>query len=143
VTTAARHGRQEVDGVHYRFVDDETFDELVATDQLLEWAWCTPPARYGTPRARGRAGAGRGRSALLEIDLQGARQVRSTMPEALSCSCAPVVDELVRRLVGRRQPRRTSSASAAVLSARHEMAAEAEFDATIVNSDVTPLVKSW
>ena len=128
---------QEVDGVHYRFVDDETFDELVATDRLLEWAVVHSSARYGTPRAPVEQALADGRSALLEIDLQGARQVRSTMPEALFVFLAPPSwEELVRRLVGR-GTETPEQRERRLLTARQEMAAEAEFDATIVNSDVT------
>jgi guanylate kinase len=127
----------EVDGVHYRFVDDDTFDELVADGRLLEWAVVHASARYGTPRLPVEQALADGRPALLEIDLQGARQVRRTMPEALFVFLAPPSwEELVRRLVGRgtetqaQQDRRLQTA-------RQELAAETEFDLTIVNSDVT------
>jgi guanylate kinase len=77
-----------------------------------------------------------GRLALLEIDLQGARQVREQIPDALFVFLAPPSwDELVRRLVGRG----TESAQerqARLTTARHELAAQKEFDHTIVNDDV-------
>lgn len=133
-TRAARPG--ERDGVHYHFVNDLRFDELVASGELLEWAVVHAAARYGTPRRPVEEALAAGRSALLEIDLQGARQVRESMPEAYFVFLAPPSwDELVRRLVGRgtetpaQQERRLASA-------RLELAAETEFDATIVNSDV-------
>jgi guanylate kinase len=127
----------EVDGVHYRFIDDAAFDAMVAADELLEWAVVHAAARYGTPRQPVHAALAAGRPALLEIDLQGARQVRSSMPEAFFVFlCPPSWEELVRRLVGRgtegeeeRQRR--------LRTARRELAAEPEFDASIVNSDVT------
>ena len=88
--------------MHYRFVDDAEFDEMVERGELLEWAVVHRPRRYGTPRRPGRGGPGRRRLALLEIDLQGARQVRESMPDALFVFLAPPSwDELVRRLVGR------------------------------------------
>ena len=99
-TRPPRPGEQ--DGVHYWFVSDEEFDRMVAEGELLEWA--VVHGRPATaPRARPVEEAlAAGRPALLEIDLQGARQVRETMPEALFVFLAPPSwEELVRRLVGR------------------------------------------
>jgi guanylate kinase len=126
----------EVHGRHYWFVSEDEFDELVATDQLLEWAVVHKGARYGTPRQAVEEALAAGRPALLEIDLQGARQVRTTMPEALFVFLAPPSwEELVRRLVGRgtetpeERERRLETAKA-------ELAAESEFDVTVVNTEV-------
>ena len=66
----------EVDGVHYYFVDDAEFDRMIERGELLEYATVHNAYRYGTPRPPIDARARRGRSVLLEIDLQGARQVR-------------------------------------------------------------------
>jgi guanylate kinase len=126
----------EVDGVHYRFVDEAGFDELVETGQLLEWARVHGRHRYGTPRLPVEEVLAAGRPALLEIDLQGARQVRATMPDAYFAFLKPPsLDELVRRLVGRG----TETGEERVrrlLTAEVEMAAESEFDVSIVNDDV-------
>ena len=126
----------EVDGVHYHFVTPDRFDEMVANGELLEWAVVHGVNRYGTPRAAVEQALREGRPALLEIDLQGARQVKVTMPEAFFVFLAPPSwDELVRRLVGRgtegdeERERRLGTA-------RVELAAEPEFDKTIVNDDV-------
>ena len=133
-TRAPRPG--EVHGVHYWFVTDDEFDRMVADGELLEWAVVHGVHRYGTPRRPVLDVLDTGRCALLEIDLQGARQVRQTMPEALFVFLAPPDwAELVRRLTGRgtespaEQARRLDTA-------RAELAAEAEFDVTIVNTDV-------
>jgi guanylate kinase len=127
----------EVDGVHYRFVDDEAFDRLVAEGQLLEWAVVHSAARYGTPRRPVEEALAAGRPALLEIDLQGARQVRTTMPEAFFVFLAPPTwEELVRRLVGRGTETQAQR-ERRLVTAREELAAESEFDVTIVNHDVT------
>ena len=126
----------EVDGLHYRFVDDAEFDRLVATDGLLEWAVVHQRARYGTPREPVEQAIAAGRPALLEIDLQGARQVRERMPEALMVFLAPPSqEELERRLVGRGTEGAEERARR-LQTAREEMAAESEFDVTIVNTDV-------
>jgi guanylate kinase len=133
-TRKARPG--EVHGVHYLFLSDEEFDRMIAAGELLEWAVVHEAARYGTPRQPVLDKLAEGRPALLEIDLQGARQVRATMRDALFVFLAPPSwDELVRRLVGRgtesaeEQERRLETA-------RIELAAEKEFDATIVNASV-------
>ena len=75
---------------------------MIAAGELLEWAVVHRAARYGTPREPVEDALATRRLALLEIDLQGARQVRETMPEALFVFLTPPSwEELVRRLVGR------------------------------------------
>jgi guanylate kinase len=133
-TRAPRPG--EVDGVHYWFVTDEEFDRMVDADELLEWAVVHKAARYGTPRKPVEEALAAGRPSMLEIDLQGARLVRDAMPEALFVFLKPPSwEELVRRLVGRgteSEEERTRRLD----TAREEMAAENEFDETIVNHEV-------
>jgi guanylate kinase len=143
-TRAPRPG--EVDGVHYRFLDDAEFDRLVEQGELLEWAVVHGSARYGTPRRPVEQALAEGRAALLEIDLQGARQVRRSMPDALFVFLRPPSwEELVRRLVGRgteTEEQRTRR----LATARAEMAAEREFDVAVVNDDVrraTDELVSW
>ena len=133
-TRAPRPG--EVHGVHYWFVSDAEFDAMIAEDQLLEWAVVHRTARYGTPRGPVEEALAEGRPALLEIDLQGARQVRERMPEARFVFLKPPSwEELVRRLVGRGTE--TADERARRLeTAREELAAEPEFDATVVNTEV-------
>lgn len=126
----------EVHGRHYWFVSDEEFDELVETGQLLEWAVVHKGARYGTPRGPVDEALAARRPALLEIDLQGARQVRETMPEALFVFLAPPTwEELVRRLVGR-GTETPEERERRLETAREELAAESEFDVTVVNHEV-------
>jgi guanylate kinase len=133
-TRAPRPG--EIDGVHYRFVDDAAFDAMVERGEMLEWAVVHASARYGTPRRPVEAALAEGRLALLEIDLQGARQVRQSMPDALLVFLAPPSwEELVRRLVGRgTEP--AAERARRLETAVHELAAESEFDATVVNTEV-------
>ena len=126
----------EVHGVHYWFLSESEFDALVEQEALLEWAVVHGAARYGTPRAPVEEMVASGRPALLEIDLQGARQVRERMPEALFVFLAPPSwEELVRRLVGR-GTESEEERERRLASARLEMAAEPEFDATIVNREI-------
>jgi guanylate kinase len=132
-TRAPRPG--ETCGVEYTFVDDAEFDRLIAADELLEWAEFAGN-RYGTPRGPVLRRLAAGVPTLLEIDLQGARQVRASMPEALLVFLAPPSwPELVRRLTGRRtEPPEVIERRLA--TARVELAAEAEFDVTLVNTAV-------
>jgi len=126
----------EVAGVHYYFADDAEFDRLVAAGEFLEYAVVHGRAKYGTPRGPVERALHRGRLALLEIDLQGARQVRETMPGALFVFLRPPSwEELVRRLVGRGTEEQEER-EVRLATARRELAAATEFDVTIVNDDV-------
>ncbi|MFC9976042.1 guanylate kinase [Spirillospora sp. NPDC127200] len=125
----------EVHGVQYFFVDDAGFDRLIAEGELLEWAEFAGN-RYGTPRRPVEERLARGEAVLLEIDLQGARQVRRSMPEARLVFLAPPSwEELVRRLTGRgTEP--PDVIERRLDAARVELAAEKEFDVTLVNTAV-------
>ena len=134
VTTRSRRPR-EVEGVHYHYVDPAEFDRMVAAGELLEHASYAGHS-YGTPRAPVLEQLARGVPALLEIELQGARQVRAALPDArLVFLKPPSWEELVRRLTGRgtEDPERVRRRLA---RAEEEMAAESEFDDVIVNDDV-------
>jgi guanylate kinase len=134
--TTRRQRPGEVDGVHYHFVSDEEFDRLVAADELLEWAVVHGRHRYGTPRGPVEARLAGGEPALLEIDLQGARQVRESMPGARFVFLAPPsFAELERRLVGR-GTEDAEERERRLTTARIELAAESEFDHVVVNDDV-------
>ncbi|HET7399485.1 MAG TPA: guanylate kinase [Intrasporangium sp.] len=134
--TTRRPRPGEVDGVHYHFVDDQEFDRLVAAGQFLEHAVVHGTAQYGTPRGPVERALREGKDALLEIDLQGARQVRETMPEALFVFLEPPSwDELVRRLVGR-GTEDGDERERRLATAREELASRREFDAVVVNDDV-------
>jgi len=134
VTTRPRR-HYEVDGLHYHFVDSAEFRRLIDHDQLLEWAEFAGNL-YGTPREPVERCLALGNSALLKIDLQGARQVRKAMPEAqLVFLAPPSFDELARRLTGR-GTEDVETINRRLRHAREEMAAESEFDLTIVNASV-------
>ena len=133
-TRAPRPG--EVDGVHYTFVDDAEFDRMIRAGELLEWAVLHRTHRSGTPRRPVEAALAAGKPALLEIDLQGARQVKASMPEALFVFLRPPSwEELVRRLVGR-GTEDEAERERRLATARAELAAEPEFDATVVNREI-------
>ncbi|MBT8224250.1 MAG: guanylate kinase [Dactylosporangium sp.] len=125
----------EVDGLHYHFVDRPEFERLAASGQLLEWAEFAGNL-YGTPREPVDRALLLGIPTLLKIDLQGARQVRAAMPEALLVFLAPPsVEELERRLVGR-GTEDAETIKRRLDHAHEELAAETEFDRTVVNDAV-------
>jgi guanylate kinase len=127
----------EIDGVHYFFLSEEEFDSLVANNELLEWATVHNSYRYGTPRPPVDAALAEGKRVLLEIDLQGARQVRQAMPEAvLVFLLPPTWDELVRRLIGR-GTEEPAEQQRRLATARVELAAQDEFDHKVVNTEVS------
>ena len=109
---------------------------MIANGDLLEWAVVHKAARYGTPRKPVEETLAAGRAAVLEIDLEGARQVRAQMPDALLVFLAPPTwGELERRLVGRGTETEAERLRR-LDTARIELAAEDEFDVTIVNHEV-------
>jgi guanylate kinase len=130
--TTRRPRPNEEHGRHYFFVDDAEFDRLVARGELLEWAEFAGN-RYGTPRAPVHERLAQGVPVLLEIDLQGARQIRALCPEAYMVFIKPPsLEELERRLRSRgtetdEQMRRR------LAKAAEELAAEPEFDTVVVN----------
>lgn len=138
--TTRRPRPGERDGVHYFFVDNDHFDKLIANGELLEWAEFAGN-RYGTPRDAVLERLERGEPVLLEIDLQGARQVRDAMPDAQLVFLAPPSwDELVRRLTGRgTEP--PDVIERRLEEARKELAAEPEFDITLVNTSVEDVAR--
>ena len=126
----------EVDGEHYYFVDDAEFDRLVAQGELLEHATVHNAYRYGTPRRPIEEALASGRTVLLEIDLQGARQVRAAEPSATMVFLLPPSwDELVLRLVGRGTEDDEERARR-LRTAKGELAAQNEFDYRVVNDEV-------
>jgi guanylate kinase len=125
----------ETDGVEYYFVDRPRFAELIEAGELLEHAefagnW------YGTPRQAVLDHLAAGTPTLLEIELEGARQVRKSMPDSRFVFLAPPsLDVLVQRLSGR-GTESAEALTARLARAEVELAAEEEFDEVIVNNDV-------
>lgn len=132
-TRAPRPG--EIDGVNYHFLSREAFDAMIAAGGFLEWAEYAGN-RYGTPITPVLEQQASGHPVLLEIELQGARQVRERLPQATLVFLAPPSwEELVRRLTSR-GTESSDLVTRRLATAREEMAAESEFDLTIVNDTV-------
>lgn len=132
-TRAPRPG--EVHGRDYFFVTDEEFDQLVREDRLLEWAEFVG-RRYGTPRDYIETCLAEGLTVIMDIDIQGARQIREKMPEAILVFLwPPSLEELSRRIHGRGQD--SEAAISQRLSwARQELEAVTDYDYVIVNDDL-------
>tara|TARA_B100000614_G_scaffold115728_1_gene103953 strand:- start:454 stop:1104 length:651 start_codon:yes stop_codon:yes gene_type:complete len=132
-TRAPREGEQ--DGIHYFFHSRDSFEALVRAGGLLEWAEFAGNC-YGTPRQPVMQRLQSGTSVLLEIELEGARQVRQNFPEALQIFLAPPsVEELEHRIRGR-GTESEASIQKRLERARTELAAQGEFDAVVVNDDL-------
>jgi len=132
-TRAPRSG--EVDGVAYHFITTEQFEQLIADDELLEWANYTG-TYYGTPRQFVMDALSVGQVVLLEIDLAGARQIRQNYPQAIFMFVAPPSwTELERRLRDRGSDSEEQM-QARLAKAKLEVAAENEFDHVIVNDNL-------
>jgi len=133
-TRARREG--ERDGVDYRYVTDEEFDRLISTGALLEWADIFGHHRSGTPAAAVERARAEGRDVILEIDVQGARQVREKLPEAVLIFLAPPsIADLGERLRGRATEDEDQIARRLDV-ARRELDERPRFDHVVVNDDV-------
>jgi guanylate kinase len=133
--TTRRPRPREDEGRHYYFVERADFDRMIEAGGFLEWADIFGE-RYGTPREPVERALAAGRDVLVEIDIQGARQVKAATPAAYMVFITPPsLAELERRLRTRgteteEQVRRR------LAKAADELAAEPEFDVTVVNDDL-------
>jgi guanylate kinase len=125
----------ERDGQDYRFVSDEEFDALVREGELLEWAEVFG-ARYGTPRRWVEEALAAGHDVVLEIDVQGAEQVREALPDAVLIFLAPPsLEELERRLRVRGTEDEDTLARR-LAKAGWELGRRGWFDHVVVNDDL-------
>ena len=126
----------EVDGKDYFFVSNEEFDRMLAQNEMLEWATVHGKHRYGTPRKPVNEAAAAGKLVLLEIDLQGARQVRKSDPNAQLVFLAPPSWEELERRLSTRGTESATEKKRRLNTAKVELAAQDEFDHVIVNDTV-------
>lgn len=142
VSATTRLPRQgEENGVAYRFISESEFDGMIEGGLFLEWAEFAG-ARYGTPRAPVMDALNSGKHVLLEIEIQGARQVKASIPTAVMVFIAPPsIEELLERLRSRGtdSPERIA---ARLNLARSEMAAMGDFDHVLVNHRVEDCVNA-
>lgn len=126
---------REEDGVHYRFVSADQFGAMVHDDGFLEWAEVFGE-RYGTPRGTVAAALEAGRDVLLEVDVQGARQVRRRMPDAVLVFLRPPSEEELARRLRSRGTEREPDLDRRLAEARREMGEAPWFDHVVVNDRV-------
>lgn len=125
----------EVDGVDYHFVDPARFREMIEAGEMAEWAE-VHGRMYGTPRRELDAAAARGVHAVLDIDVQGAEQLRSAVPEAIHLFVLPPsADEMLARLTAR-GTETEAQIERRLRSALEELGRVREFDSVVVNSDL-------
>jgi guanylate kinase len=133
VSTTTRPARRgEVEERHYYFVDSDAFDRLIATGGLLEWAEIFGN-RYGTPREPVERALAEGRDVVVEIDVQGARQIRAICPDAFMVFIKPPSLEELERRLRLRNTETEEQVRRRLAKASDELAAEPEFDVSVVN----------
>ena len=136
ISATTREPREgEVDGRDYHFLTPEQFDERIADEDFLEFATYSGH-RYGTLRSEVRNRLDAGRSVLLEIEVQGARQVRAAMRESVQVFIAPPDPASLRRRLESRGTDSLEAIDARLEVAEQELAARGEFAHTVVNDDL-------
>jgi len=138
-TRAPRVG--EENGVDYFFVSNEKFDQMVKNGEFLEWANFAN-ARYGTPAKAVDQKLADGRNVVLEIELQGARQVRKVRKDALLVFIQPPSFEVLKERLVKRGTESEAATIARLARAKEEMAASVEFDHVLINHQVGEVAKS-
>lgn len=126
---------REQDGMDYHFVSDDTFDRMVEKDELAEWA-VVHGRRYGTPRREITSAIEQGRTVVLDIDVQGARQVRRMFSDALLIFVLPPSAEELARRLSRRASEDQTERRRRLRNAQRELEAVPEFDYAVVNDDL-------
>jgi guanylate kinase len=130
----------EINGTHYYFVSREKFEQMVAQGELLEWAEFASNY-YGTPRQQVEEKIHAGKWVLLEIELEGARQIRSSFPDAIRIFILPPsMQELEQRLRSRGQDSEEAIARR-LCRAQAEINAAGEFDFKIINDNFETAIK--
>lgn len=132
----------EVEGAHYFFVTDQGFDWLVRGGELLEWASVHGAHRYGTPGEAVEVQRDAGQHVILEIDIQGARQVRRQMKGTLSIFVAPPSFEELEKRLEARGTEGEAERRVRLRTARKELAAAGECDHVVINDSVDVAAQS-
>jgi len=135
VSATTRRSRPgERNGIDYIFVDDDGFDAMIETGQLVEWAQ-VHGNRYGTPRSSIEAATQGGRRVVLDIDVQGARQVRQVFPDAVLVFVLPPSAAELNQRLSKRGSEGDAERRRRLKNALRELDAAAEFDHVVVNDD--------
>jgi len=125
----------EIDGKHYFFLEKQNFQEIIDKEGFLEWASFSNNF-YGTPKKIVKEKIEQGTNVLLEIELEGARQIRKSFPKALQIFLAPPnISELEKRIRGRGTETEEAIRNRLAI-ANKELSAKKEFDAVVINEDI-------
>ncbi|MEK6277337.1 MAG: guanylate kinase [Actinomycetota bacterium] len=136
VSATTREPRDgEVDGRDYHFLSPEEFDRRAEAGEFLEFATYSGN-RYGTLRSEIERRLAAGRSVVLEIEVQGARQVRAAMPESVQIFIAPPEPAALRERLVERGKDSTEAIDARLAVAAQELAAQDEFPYRVVNDEL-------
>lgn len=138
-TRAPRAG--EVDGVSYFFLTSEKFNQVIESGMMLEWATVHGTNLYGTPREPVELALSKGLNVILEIDVQGAFQVREAFPEALLVFVTPPSFEELRARLDKRGTESEEDKQIRLETAKSELAQVMEFDFSVVNDEVARCAK--
>jgi guanylate kinase len=125
----------EVDGRHYRFVDEAAFAAMAERGEFLEWAEVFG-RRYGTPAAEVAAARDRGQEVLLEVDVQGARAVKERVPDAVLVFLRPPSEEELARRLRARGTEAGPALERRLAEARRELAEAPRFDHVVMNDEL-------
>ena len=132
----------EVDGREYFFIDQKHFDEMVANDELLEYATYVTNS-YGTPRTFVEDQLSKGMNVILDIEIQGARQVHEKMPEAITIFIMPPSMAELRRRLESRGTDTPEAIEARITRARQEIQEADFYDFLIVNDSLERAAKEF
>ncbi|MBR4554607.1 MAG: guanylate kinase [Ruminococcus sp.] len=139
-TRAPREG--EVNGVHYHFITDEKFRDMIAGDEFLEYAEFVKHS-YGTPRQPVLDSLSQGRDVILEIETKGAFQIKEKIPEAVLLFILPPSIQEIRRRLNKRGTEKADVIEKRVSEAAGEIAKSYRYDYVIMNDDLADAVRDF
>ena len=141
VSATTRKPREgEVDGKHYHFISNDQFDDLVRQDGFLEWAQVQSD-KYGTPRAQVEQAIAEGKQAILEIDVQGAFQIKEKIPQSILVFIEPPSLEILEERLRGRGTETEDVIAARMSVATMELLEKIKYDIAIVNDDLDVAAK--
>lgn len=133
-TRKPREGEKE--GVHYYFVNEDRFDEMIENDEFLEYAHIFGMNRYGTPRKRVEELLDQGKDVVLEIDVQGAMMVKKNMPEAVMVFVLPPSYAVLAQRLRDRKTEDEPTLRRRLETAKQEIRLADRYDYLVVNDDI-------
>lgn len=140
--TTRQPRKTEKNGVDYFFIDDQQFDSLILENGLLEWAEIHGKTRYGTPKAEVESALNKGKTVLLEIDVQGALQVKERYPKAQLVFIKPPSFSVLLERITLRGTESQAQIARRMETAKWEMTQMDKFDYQIENDVLEETIES-